>query len=263
MLQEIGVLGKFKMIKRTITGTLLFLILASFFALKFVCKEFFDLLIVIIAVMGSIEFTKALGDRVNLSSKIIAIAFAPLAIAVAVFFKDWLFYFLIGFIFIAMVVTLLTSKSDFGSKIAYTILALIYPTIPLIFMSFINAMGDFSVFALCSLFFTSIATDTFAFFVGSKLKGTKLCPHISPNKTVSGAIGGLLGGMFVNVLVFLVFDMLNANPLPAADLTSTMIYMALVGIVFSIATQIGDLVESALKRSLGIKDMARLRSRPS
>ena len=246
------------MIKRVITGTLLFIILASFFALKFVCKEFFDLLILIIAVMGTVEFTKALGDKVNLSSKILAIAFSPLAIAVAVFFRQYLFYFLSGYTFVAMVVVLLTSKSDFASKIGYTFLALVYPTIPLIFISLINAMGEFSVFALCSLFFTSIATDTFAFFVGSKLKGNKLCPHISPNKTVSGAIGGLIGGMVVNVLVFLVFVMLNAKPLPVADVTTTIIYMALAGIVFSIATQLGDLVESALKRSLGIKDMGNL-----
>ena len=189
------------MIKRVITGTLLFIILASFFALKFVCKEFFDLFILIIAVMGTVEFTKALGDKVNLSSKILAIAFSPLAIAVAVFFKEYLFYLVIGFVFIAMVVTLFTAKNDFASKLAYTLLTLVYPTIPLVFMSLINAMGEFSVFALCSLFFTSIATDTFAFFVGSKLKGNKLCPHISPNKTVSGAIGGLIGGMVVFYVV--------------------------------------------------------------
>lgn len=243
------------MLKRVITAILLFLILAVFFALKLVRKEFFDLLIIVVAVVGSLELIKALGDKIHLASKIVAVLFAPLVIVTSVFFKAYLFYFIVGYLTIATAVTLFTAKEDFVSKLAYTLLALFYPTVPLIFMSLINAMGSFSYFALCSLIFTTIFSDTFALLVGTKFKGVKLCPHISPNKTVSGAIGGLIGGMVANVLVFLVFYMLKLNPFNTADFVSVIIYTALTGIVFSIATQFGDLVESAIKRSLGVKDM--------
>jgi phosphatidate cytidylyltransferase len=46
--------------------------------------------------------------------------------------------------------------------------------------------------------------DIFALYVGSTLKGPKLCPPVSPNKTISGAIGGLVGSLVASLLVGLI-----------------------------------------------------------
>ncbi|OFW80810.1 MAG: hypothetical protein A2201_10035 [Alicyclobacillus sp. RIFOXYA1_FULL_53_8] len=98
------------------------------------------------------------------------------------------------------------------------------------------------------LFLVSIwMTDTAAFFVGSRLKGPKLWPDISPGKTISGAIGGLVGGVIGALLFGLVF-------LPGHSVWQ---FMSL-GFISSIAGQLGDLIESAYKRTAGVKDSGHL-----
>lgn len=98
------------------------------------------------------------------------------------------------------------------------------------------------------LFLVSIwMTDTAAFFVGSRLKGPKLWPDISPGKTISGAIGGLVGGVIGAFLFGLVF-------LPGHSVWQ---FMSL-GFISSIAGQLGDLIESAYKRTAGVKDSGHL-----
>jgi phosphatidate cytidylyltransferase len=86
-------------------------------------------------------------------------------------------------------------------------------------------------------------TDTFAFFTGRALKGPKLWPSISPQKTVSGAIGGIAGSILGTLLVAL-------SLLRHEDVG----FLVILGILISVAGQLGDFVESAYKRSAGVKD---------
>ena len=92
------------------------------------------------------------------------------------------------------------------------------------------------------------ATDTAAYFGGTWLRGPKLWPAISPNKTVSGALVGLLGG---TAMTFVLGDLLFHGTEPWPQLL-------LVGLVISFAGQVGDLVESAYKRATGTKDSGKL-----
>ena len=87
------------------------------------------------------------------------------------------------------------------------------------------------------------AADVGAFAVGSIVKGPKLWPRFSPNKTWSGFAGGLAAAIIMSVVVTLVAK-INMS-LPAA---------ALMGLVGGLATMGGDLVESMLKRRFGVKD---------
>jgi len=92
-------------------------------------------------------------------------------------------------------------------------------------------------------FVVSWSADIFAFAIGSWLKGPKLWPRFSPNKTWSGFFGGLTAGAVGAALVSLVDD--ARIVLPAA---------ALVGLIGGGATMAGDLWESAIKRRFGVKD---------
>lgn len=85
-------------------------------------------------------------------------------------------------------------------------------------------------------------TDTGAYFTGRLLGGAKLSPDISPSKTWSGAIGGLLTG---SALALLVWALATPSPWWIG---------ALLGIHLSIVGQLGDLAESGLKRRFRIKD---------
>ncbi|MFN9849882.1 MAG: phosphatidate cytidylyltransferase [Alphaproteobacteria bacterium] len=93
------------------------------------------------------------------------------------------------------------------------------------------------------LFATTWAADIGAFAVGSALKGPKLWPRFSPNKTWSGFAGGLVAAMLAgSLMASLPFFQLN-------------IYAAAgIGLAVGLATMAGDLWESALKRRFGVKD---------
>lgn len=91
------------------------------------------------------------------------------------------------------------------------------------------------------------ATDTAAYLFGVSLGRHKLIPRISPNKTVEGAIGGLIGAALVGWL-------LTRGLVPFM----TPLAGTLLGVVVGIMAQFGDLVESLIKRDAGIKDTAEL-----
>ena len=102
----------------------------------------------------------------------------------------------------------------------------------------------------CALVWTALigtwASDTFAYFAGSMLGSHKLCPTISPGKTVEGFLGGFIGTVFSVMAVgglFFSFGIMQ---------------MAVLGIGIAIIAPLGDLVESVIKRHTGIKDSGRL-----
>lgn len=85
------------------------------------------------------------------------------------------------------------------------------------------------------------ANDTFAFFVGSALGKHKLCPAISPGKTVEGAVGGIAGSLLALIGIGSVF----ALPLE---------HSIVIGLLVGIFAPLGDLTESAIKRFCDVKD---------
>jgi phosphatidate cytidylyltransferase len=96
------------------------------------------------------------------------------------------------------------------------------------------------------------ASDIGAYFVGRAIGGRKLIPAVSPGKTVSGALGGLVTTIVVSSL-YVRFALV-----PLASLTMTVPAALLFGAIISVSAQIGDLVESLLKREANVKDSSRL-----
>ncbi len=92
------------------------------------------------------------------------------------------------------------------------------------------------------------ATDTGAFFVGKALGRNKLAPLISPNKTVEGAVGGVLVAAATALVLGSIF------PNQSLGLGG----LVALGVAVGITGQAGDLVESALKRMAGVKDSGKL-----
>ena len=91
------------------------------------------------------------------------------------------------------------------------------------------------------------ASDSAAYVAGRALGGPKLWPAISPGKTWSGALGGLLGAMLVGGLAAILVA-------PAAS----PLWAALVAGVLGVVSQAGDLLESGIKRRFGVKDSSHL-----
>lgn len=96
------------------------------------------------------------------------------------------------------------------------------------------------------------ASDSAAYFVGSWLGRHKLAPAVSPGKSIEGSIGGVLGAVGAGVLMSIwwldTLPLLTVSPLTAAWMAA----------VISVLGQVGDLVESMLKREAGVKDSGRV-----
>ncbi|KRB44778.1 MAG: phosphatidate cytidylyltransferase [Pseudomonadota bacterium] len=118
----------------------------------------------------------------------------------------------------------------------------IYLAIPVICLVWLRSMPEGRQWTVL-LFVVAWSADIAAFAVGSALKGPKLWPRFSPNKTWSGFIGGLLAaaGAGVAMAAF-------------SDIVLSLQAGALIGLVGGLATMAGDLWESMLKRRFGVKD---------
>ena len=97
------------------------------------------------------------------------------------------------------------------------------------------------------LFLVVWASDIGAYMAGRALGGPKLAPSVSPNKTWSGAAGGLLSALLVGGACALAFT-------PGASLLAITVVATLV----SVASMLGDLAESAMKRRFKVKDTSSL-----
>jgi phosphatidate cytidylyltransferase len=102
------------------------------------------------------------------------------------------------------------------------------------------------------MFAVTWATDVFAYFAGRHFGGPKLWPRVSPKKTWSGFTGGLLGAVVCGVAVVAGATSLGWMPL------ASLAMVALVSAFASVASQLGDLGESALKRHFDVKDSGHL-----
>lgn len=111
--------------------------------------------------------------------------------------------------------------------------------------NFYNGYISF-VFALCVG--VPWVSDGGAYFAGVFLGKHKLCPKISPNKTVEGFIGGLIVGAASAPLVGFIFSLIYQNF--AVDY----LYLVILGLLASLISVLGDLSFSLIKRSCGIKD---------
>ena len=103
---------------------------------------------------------------------------------------------------------------------------------------------EHSHYLLLALVLSVWAADTFAYYIGKKIGKTRLVREISPNKTLEGFLGGIAAGVFVGIFVSQLLKIEHFNPL-----------FWFVVVKLSI---LGDLFESFLKRSFGVKDSSNL-----
>ena len=283
---------------RTYSGLVYVAILLLFFALKlFVHKLFFDILILLFAVIGTFEMLRAFGDRMHRSQKIVAMTFALLVVIMYIV-ADILFTDILGVEFpngnpltaigrnyaphVTLVVFIAGIAVIFGmlvfaptkvslESVGCTLISYMYPSVFLVVMTVCNHLEYYSDVAICFVFIISPFADMFAYAVGKTLGKKypwKMAPHVSPNKTVVGGIGGLVGGALGGVAVFFVYYGLCkcVHLTGFAEFTLTrpvlewhdFIFFIGIGVLTSAFAQFGDLVESSFKRKLGIKDMGNI-----
>lgn len=168
-----------------------------------------------------------------------------------------------------------TRKLDNHSVVKYSLIkalntavCFVYPAFLIMFLTLINHFedmstsfpslegfgGKISLFVLLFSFLIPIITDTFAYLMGGLIGGKKLAPKISPNKTISGAIGGFVWCVLLSVALFFIFNSVPSMATMLADAGITVWKIAIIAGVGSILGQCGDFIESYLKRQAGVKD---------
>ncbi len=260
------------MLKRILTTVvLLAVVFGTILGLRQVYVEFADLVAVAICILGVYEmaqaFKKAEYNAIKGSLTVGCVTIYPLILM----FEKTLGKGELGII-LSLVFSLMIAISEFTlihkfelKDLLATVFILIYPlgifaTLVLINHSNYGLLGIFLALLI------PIMTDTMAYFVGITFKGKKLCPNISPKKTISGAIGGVLGGIIGAMLVFVLFDVtglfVNFNNVGLLKLTDSLgasagIYAA-VGLVGGVLSELGDLGASWIKRKSNIKDFGKI-----
>lgn len=91
-----------------------------------------------------------------------------------------------------------------------------------------------------------LSGDTVAYFIGSRFGVRRLCPAVSPNKSLEGAAAGLAGSLIFSMIVFGVFSIFTKMP--------PFWHCLVLGFLGGISGQLGDLFASLIKRHCGIKD---------
>lgn len=193
---------------------------------------------------------------------------APLLLCVAIY-PLWYFLGYKGILIalslsICLALAVFTFKAEMELKdLLATIFSLIYP-MALVSLAFALSR-EFpcgGTFAISFAIFLPVFSDTFAYLVGSTLGKRKLCPSISPKKTVAGAVGGLLGSVLCAVTFFLLFDLCAVIPVGYVTFSDSVAVRAVVfvvlGIVGGVLAEIGDLAASRIKRSMNIKDFGNI-----
>ena len=193
---------------------------------------------------------------------------APLLLCVAIY-PLWYFLGYKGILLalslsICLALAVFTFKAEMELKdLLATIFSLIYP-MALVSLAFALSR-EFpcgGTFAISFAIFLPVFSDTFAYLVGSTLGKRKLCPSISPKKTVAGAIGGLLGSVLCAVTFFLLFDLYAVIPVGYVTFSDSVAVRAVVfvvlGIVGGVLAEIGDLAASRIKRTMNIKDFGNI-----
>ncbi len=236
--------------KRTVPGILLavgwLLLLAKG---SFLC---FWAVVLVIGIVGAREYCRmSLAHILYESDRTILSIVLSLPILAAVFAQHPRFSASFGVIlaFCALILYILYNFSRFESPLSILnrgALGIIFTGFLASHLVLIRALPD-GAHWLVILSAVTAGSDTLAYYVGSRWGRRKLCPHISPNKTVEGAIGGIVGGMLAAVLLA------QLCPVPAGMLVIIFLSFAL-----SIVGMLGDLLESVIKRGTGNKDSGAL-----
>lgn len=234
--------------QRIITGAIA---LALFLPIVLLGGPVFTILVYIIAAVGLYEMLRMKDLSLFSFASLVSYLLLFLLLLPSSFTDDILHYtghtklewVFVG-VFLVLIYTVLVKNRFTFDDAAFVILSTLYVGIG--FYYFIETRNEglaYVIFALLIVW----TTDSGAYFTGRKIGKRKLWPDISPNKTVEGFVGGIIWALITAFIIQLI-----------SPLTSSMLVLIGITIISSIFGQLGDLVESAIKRHYNVKDSGKL-----
>ena len=238
-------------IKRYLSGFILFPIFAIIMILG--NKYVIDIAISIIAMMSLHEFYKAFQEKAKPIEWVGYIAAASIAI-IHIIPSELILPIIAAIIptsiMILFVSSILSEMKYNIIDIAITFWGICYIVLFLMFAPIIRENITNGKILIWFVFFSAWGTDIFAYLIGKHF-GKHKFTEISPNKSIEGCIGGIIGAL-VMILTYTVvcnqFFMMNIN----------YFYAGFIAVLLSVVSQIGDLAASSVKRYCSIKDYSNL-----
>ncbi|MBC2578925.1 phosphatidate cytidylyltransferase [Clostridium sp. DJ247] len=226
------------------------LILSPLIILLFLGGIYLKYGIMILSLLGMHEFYKVTREKNIHSIDVIAYLLCIIyyiTLGWDVNFK-LIFILLIISIFIFMCIPVLDMEYNF-IDISITVLGFLYVSV---FFSFIVLVNNkvYGNYLIWIIFISSWLCDTAAYYSGRAFGKTKLCPKISPKKTVEGSIGGMFG----SAIGCGIFGYIIQNK----GVSISIYHFVILGIICGVFSQFGDLSASSIKRYVGVKDYANL-----
>ncbi len=198
------------------------------------------ILLLVIVTFAAFEFASIV--KISGVEKLFLILANVVTLYICSFYSQQLFLYLpLLFIFVSVFVLFNHGYINYVEKVGAHLFCNFYLPFLLSFSFRLTSLENGRIW-LFYLLLVNWFTDTLAYFVGTKFGKHKLTA-ISPKKSVEGLIGGVMGGVLASVVVKLFLLK-----------SSGWLYLVLLGVSGSLLGQIGDLVESGIKRSRGVKD---------
>lgn len=201
----------------------------------------FFFVISVICIGSLSEYLNIIGTK-SLVDKILSYCFALSILFIFIFYEKYLALILAGYFCVFLLYLLFKYKTnDFINRAGSNLLGIIYFPIFLGFTLKISLFKNGNLW-IFMLLLVNWLTDSFAYFVGVNFGKHKLS-EISPKKSIEGLLGGITGGILGALLINYFFIK-----------SDKWAVIAMLGFFGSIVGQLGDLFESGIKRSAGVKD---------
>lgn len=165
------------------------------------------------------------------------------------------FFSFLLLVFLLLLFSILRIRSDALPSLLYTVFGVFYIGVGFASLLLLRQIHewlwipglsmDAGLFFLLVAFVGTWASDTFAYFVGRKWGKRKMAPHISPNKTIEGLLGGIIGTVVISLLLSLACHYPMGKGI-------------FLGILVAVMAPMGDLFESYMKRYCDIKDSGQI-----
>ncbi|MCM0648591.1 phosphatidate cytidylyltransferase [Clostridium swellfunianum] len=227
------------------------LILSPLIIFLFVGGVYLKYFTLIVSLVGMHEFfTVVKVKNINALSYIsygVAIIYYTILLDTSMSFQT-LTLLIVAAAFIMLCVPVINTKYNF-IDVAVSMLGFIYVAVFFSFIVLVNGK-TYGRYLIWLIFISSWLCDTTAYYVGRFLGKNKLCPKVSPKKTIEGSIGGLLGSAAACGIFGFIIKSYGVN----IDL----IHFILIGLICGVFCQFGDLVASSIKRYVNVKDYSNL-----
>jgi phosphatidate cytidylyltransferase len=156
--------------------------------------------------------------------------------------------FLVLLTLLLLCIPVINTKYNFIDA-ALSLVCVLYVAVFFSFIPLIN-LKSYGNILVWLVFITSWSCDTTAYYCGRFFGKTKLCPKVSPKKTIEGSLGGILGSTLITLAFGYIMES-NYDIMPIVN-------YAIIGTLCGVLSQFGDLVASSIKRHVDIKDYSNM-----